>query len=124
MKRANLIFSFFSFFLKKRYWFFIVLFLLPVWIFFVSPFLLNIPDDFIYEADMISVDNFYDEKIGDFQGEKYSKTRFSYSVEQEGGSILTIKNVFHVQDDQGKVIFHAEPLYGINRFTGQHVEGF
>lgn len=121
MQKDNFIFRFFRLFLKKRYWFFIILFLIPVWVFIISPFLLQIPDDFTYEAHMISVDNFYDEKIGDFRGDQYSQTHFSYEAINSSGPIVTIKNVFHVQDSTGKTIFRTEPLYGINRLTGQHV---
>ncbi len=80
MSKKSFIFRLSRLFLKKRYWFFIILFCIPVWIFFIAPFLLRIPSDFRYRADMISVDNFYDEKTGDFHGEQYSDTQFSYEV--------------------------------------------
>jgi len=67
MNKKNIIFRFFRRFFYQRYWFFLVLFLIPIWIFFIAPFLLKIPDNFSYQADIISVDNFYNEKIGDFQ---------------------------------------------------------
>lgn len=80
MNKKNIIFRIFRRFSRKRYWFFLILFFFPVWVFFITPFLLKIPDDFSYRADIISVDNFYDEKIADFQGEQYSDTKFSYEV--------------------------------------------
>ena len=91
--------------------------IIPVWVFYISPFLLRIPDDFSYKADIVSVDDFYDEKLGDFSGEKYSKTNFSYEVVSHEGPILTIKNIFNVEAPNGKTIFHREPLYGINSIT-------
>jgi signal transduction histidine kinase/CHASE1-domain containing sensor protein len=123
MNTKNRIYRFFTLFLKKRYWFFIILFLIPVWIFLITPFLLQISDDFTYQADMVSVDNFYDEKLGDYQWEQYSDTQFSYEVVEKNGPILTIKNTFHVQTSAGKTIFHTAPLYAINSITGQHVKG-
>lgn len=121
MQKRKFITRFFRLFLKRRYWFFILLFFIPFWIVVVSPLLLQIPEDFQYEADMISVDNLYDENFGDFRGEQYSDTQFSYRAVENSGSLITIRNVFHVQDAQGKTIFRTEPLYGIDRFTGQHV---
>lgn len=88
-----------------------------MWVFFISPFLLRISDNFSYTADMISVDDFYDEKLGDFSGEKYSKTDFSYEVVSQEGRILTIKNIFNVEAPDGRTIFHREPLYSIDSVT-------
>lgn len=85
---------------------------------------MRIPDDFTYSADITSVDNFYDEKVSDFQGEQYSDTKFLYEVVGQSGSILTIKNTFHVATPEGKTIFKSEPLYGINRFTGRHEKNY
>lgn len=80
MNKKNLIFSFLKRFSRKRYWFLLVLFFLPVWFFIIAPLLLRIPDDFHYQADIISVDNFYDEALGDYSGEQYSNTVFSYNI--------------------------------------------
>lgn len=80
MTKKNLIPRLFKQFSRNRYWFLIVFISLPVWIFFVAPFLLKIPTDFSYQADIVSVDNFYDEKTGDYQGEQYSNTQFSYHI--------------------------------------------
>jgi signal transduction histidine kinase/CHASE1-domain containing sensor protein len=121
MNKKNLIFRFLKLFSQKRYWFFLVLFLIPVWIFFIAPFLLKIPKDFFYRADVISVDNFYDEKWGYYKWEQYSNTQFFYEVVNKNWSILTIKNTFHVATPEGKTIFKTEPLYGISQFTWKHV---
>jgi len=80
MTKKSIISRFIQQFSLNRYWFLIVGISLPVWIFFIAPFLLEIPTDFSYKADIISVDNFYDEKIGDYRGEQYSNTKFSYQV--------------------------------------------
>ncbi len=85
---------------------------------------MKIPDDFHYQADITSVDNFYDEWLGDFQGEQYSNTKFSYELVSKNWSVFTIKNIFHVTAPDGKTIFKTEPLYGIDSFTWKHVSWF
>lgn len=94
-----------------------------LWFFVLAPYILKIPSDFSYSADVTSVDNFYDETIEAFRGEQYSKTDFSYKVVSANGNQLVIKNTFHVQTLDGKTIFKAEPLYGINALTGEHING-
>ena len=97
--------------------------LLPVWVFFATPKLLSIPKNFSYKADVISVDNFYDEKIGEYKGEQYSKTTFTYDVESFSGSVLQVRNTFDVRTLDGKRIFLAAPVYGIDARSGMHVQG-
>lgn len=80
MNKIHIIFRIFRRFSRKRYWFFLILFFFLLWVFFIAPFLLKIPNNFSYQADIVSVDNFYDEKIADFRGEQYSNTKFSYEV--------------------------------------------
>jgi len=95
--------------------------LIPIWIYFISPILLRIPSNFSYKADVISVDNFYDQETKDFKGEQYSKTDFYYEVVGKHGFDLDIKNVFNVQTLDGDPVFKAEPVYRINSITGRHV---
>ncbi len=80
MTKKNIFSRLLKQFSRNRYWFLIVFISLPIWFFLIAPFLLKIPTDFSYKADIISVDNFYDEKNDDFQGEQYSNTQFSYEV--------------------------------------------
>ena len=54
----------------------------------VSPALNSWPDKFSYQAEVFSLDNFYDEEKAEFPGEKRSVTKFSYEV--VGGNILVI----------------------------------
>ncbi|OGZ05188.1 MAG: hypothetical protein A2845_02610 [Candidatus Lloydbacteria bacterium RIFCSPHIGHO2_01_FULL_49_22] len=110
-------------YVRRNIFSFAVLLFVPLWYFLVAPYLLMIPSDFTYKADMVSVDNFYDASIGEFGAEQYSKTDFSYEVVSYAGFIFTIKNIFHVASLDGKTIFRAEPLYGINALNGQHVRG-
>jgi len=96
---------------------------IPFWLFFIAPTVLKIPDNFSYKADFVSVDNFYDSVNKEFIGEQYSKTDFSYDVDSKIGNNLIIKNIFDVKSLNGKPIFKAEQLYGINPYTSKHVLG-
>ena len=93
--------------------------------FFVVKFYLErIPDNFYYEAEIFSLDNFYDVELGDFFSEQISKTKFSYEAISRKDDILAIKNLFRVRTIPGDKIFEVERLYGIDRFTGEHVLGY
>lgn len=89
-----------------------------LWFLLVVPFVLKIPNNFKYEADVISVDNFYDPILKKFKGEQYSKTKFYYEVLSSNRFDLDIKNVFDVQTVDGKPVFKAEPVYKVNSITG------
>jgi len=93
-------------------------------LFFAKPMLETIPDNFHYEAEIFSLDNFYDSELGDFSGEQMSKTKFSYEVIAKNGDILMIKVLFDARQITGDKIFSVERLYGINRKTGEHVLGY
>ncbi|MFA5854666.1 MAG: porin PorA family protein [Candidatus Gracilibacteria bacterium] len=95
----------------------------PVWIFFVVPNLLKLPNNFSYEAETTSVDNFYNEDYGDYQGEQYSVSEFKYFVEGSAEDNLLIRNIFNVRTSTGEEIFSVERLYGIDPKTGAHVKG-
>lgn len=97
--------------------------LLPAWAYVIAPELLKLPGDFSYKADIVSVDDFYDEAAGDFRGEQFSKTDFSYRVVAHDGDRLTIRNVFDVRTQAGEPIFRTERLYGIDARTGMHLAG-
>lgn len=88
------------------------------------PYVQKIPTDFSYSANVFSVDNFYDERERRFSGEILSVTKFSYSTikKDEQGDLL-IQNIFEVRKPSGKKIFSVERLYGINPYTGNHING-
>ena len=83
-----------------------------------------IPDDFSYSANILSYDNFFDERKNDFTGEILSKTKYSYRVEKKEDHILTIRNIFDVEKPSGTPIFNVARLYGIDQRTGKHVQGY
>jgi hypothetical protein len=47
---------------------------------YVVPYIVKIPQDFRYSADVISLDNFYDVAKGTYSGEQLSSTVFGYST--------------------------------------------
>ncbi len=117
--------------MKPAFWIklpFVLAFLLfifiPCWIFLIAPWLISIPSDFEYKADVMSTDNFYDDAIGEFSGEVASSTYFTYKVDSMKDGKLLIKNVFDVSKPDGEPIFSVERLYGINPSTGKHILGF
>ncbi len=98
---------------------------IPVWMFGIAPNFLKIPRDFsFYEAEIFSVDNFYDAAAGEFGGDQISITEFSYKVTGERDGILEIQNLFDVKTPSGDPIFVVERLYGIDPSTGAHTVGY
>ena len=103
-----------------------VIFLLAIpleWLL-ILPKAKKIPADFHYEANVFSLDNFYNEQEQRFSGEMLSKTKFSYDVIDQNGDILIVKNLFDVRKPTGEKIFSVERLYGIDPTTGQHSAGY
>jgi putative ABC transport system substrate-binding protein len=97
---------------------------IPVWFFVAIPRLTEIPESFEYQANIFSLDNFFDEQKRDYTGEEISKTKFSYHVVKKEKGVLLIKNVFDVRTLTGEKIFSISRLYGIDPKTGRHVAGF
>jgi hypothetical protein len=102
----------------------IFLLAIPVWLYGVAPRLTQLPSDFSYEAEIFSVDNFYDETAGDFGGDQISVTQFSYNAAGKRDGVLEIQNVFDVRTPSGDPIFAVERVYGVNLATGKHVPGY
>lgn len=96
---------------------------LYIWPTFVVPELLRIPKDFAYTADLISIDNLYDESTGQFSGERYSNSSFSYKILSYEGNIVEVQNTFEVESFEGKKIFASKPIYGIDAKTWMHIKG-
>lgn len=90
----------------------------------ILPDVQKLPSDFSYNANVFSVDNFYDETEKRFSGEILSITKFSYSTlkKDEDGDLI-IQNIFEVRKPSGKKIFSVERLYGVNPYSGNHVNG-
>lgn len=94
-----------------------------IFYFFLAQYFTRLPRDFNFTANIISVDNFFDENKNDYIGEIYSKTNYNYVTTKSGEDTLTIKNTFDVRTPEDNPIFSVEREYEVNRFTGEHVMG-
>ncbi len=100
---------------------FILVLLLPIWLYRIVPVLEKLPDDFYYSADIVSTDDFYNEERQAYDGAIYSKTRFYYGVTGKKDGDLIVRNVFDVRTPDDDPIFSVEREYGIDPVTGAHV---
>jgi len=91
---------------------------------FLAPSILHIPKDFSYQADVFSVDNFYDKEIKRFAGEAISNTTFFYEVlpAESQQDKLTILNRFVVETPTEEPIFEVSRKYRIDPISGRHVQ--
>lgn len=94
-----------------------------VWMWAAAPTVLRLPQTFSYEADVISVDNFYDEEAGQFSGEERTVTTFTYRVLETMADVAIIENMFDVRTILGDPVFAVTRTYGVNRHTWQHQAG-
>lgn len=97
---------------------------IPFWELTFAPYFLQIPDDFTYEAGLLSIDNFYDEALKAYSGEQISRTDFSYNVIETRDDVLLMENIFNVFTFEGERIISLRRVYGIDRNTGRHVYGY
>jgi len=94
---------------------------IPVWVWLIAPVLNKLPEDFSFSADIVSIDNFYNEEIKAFSGNQYSKTKYKYDTVSVDSDSLVVKNIFDVRSPEDQPIFSVERLYGIDRNTGMHL---
>lgn len=92
-----------------------------IWIAYIAPSLARIPDNFSYSADILSLDNFYDETVKKFEGDHISKTNFNYSVESSNQNYITIKTLFNVSRMNNDPIFSVARHYYIDPYSGKHI---
>ena len=88
--------------------------------FVLLPVALALPDNFEYRANVLSLDNFYDEKTKNFLGEDHSVTTFSYHVGSSRNNTKLVQNIFDVRTTAGEKIIQVQREYGINRFSWMH----
>src|SRR3990167_1022941 len=100
---------------------FLCIALIPLWIWLIAPELKKIPNNFFYTAELLSIDNFYDEKLQQYEGEHISKTKFIYEVQEVKPNYLIISNIFDVRKLSGIPIFSVKRIYTINPYTGEHI---
>ncbi|MCA9387160.1 CHASE domain-containing protein [Candidatus Dojkabacteria bacterium] len=113
---------------KKDYLFLFLAFFftlaIPFWHRFIVQSFNYLPNDFSFRAEVISIDNFFDEERNDYTGAQYSKTDYNYNVVEETRDILIIENSFEVKTPDDNPIFSVIRNYGINKKTGEHVPGY
>jgi putative ABC transport system substrate-binding protein len=111
---------------RKSYYFnficiFFALLTIYIWIFWIAPEFKKIPDNFSYSANILSLDDFYNEQSKEFEGKHVSKTTFTYKVLSKTSSYLIINNSFEVSKLSGQPIFSVSRLYYVNPYDGRHV---
>ncbi len=99
----------------------LLLVLIPICRWVILPQVEKVPANFSYEANIFSIDNFYDETKHRFSGEILSVTNFTYTVAGKEEDALIIKNTFEAKKPSGEPIFSVNRLYGINPADGSHV---
>lgn len=81
----------------------------------------KLPSDFSFDADIDSVDNFFDETRGEYIGGQYSLTTYQYQTVESTKATSLIRNLFEVKTYEGDPIVFIERFYGIDRSSGKHI---
>ena len=82
------------------------------------------PEDFHYEAAVLSYDNFYDEETEQYVGDVRSKTEFILKTLETSGTDLNVENSFEVTTFFDEEIFSVTRNYTVASVTGEHTDGF
>ncbi len=101
----------------------VLLSIIPVWQKVISPEILKMPENFSFNASVVSTDNFYNEESHEYEGVIFSKTTFTYETITASDNTLLINNVFDVRTPEDEKIFSVERLYSIDRYSGAHTTG-
>ncbi len=91
--------------------------------FLTVPALYGLSPKFSYQADVLSLDNFFDEMTDQFLGEARSVTTFGYAGVEERDEGVVVDNFFDVRTVGGDQIVKIERDYGIDPTTWQHTTG-
>lgn len=81
---------------------------------------LSIKKSFSYGADILSVDNFFDEELETFSNDTRSVTTFSYDLLSYTENTAKIVNVFDVRTVEGDKIINVKAEYDIDPNTWAH----
>ena len=84
------------------------------------PLVFALKSDFVYRADVLSIDNFYDESTGLFSGEARSITVFEYEALGVERGVAHLRNLFDVRTIGGQEVVSIVRDYAINRWTWKH----
>ena len=85
------------------------------------PNLLRVPKDFVYSANLISLDNFYDAQTHSFSGDARSVTTFGFRATNALKDSMLVENVFNVRTESGEEVFSAQHVYNVDTTSWQHV---
>ena len=88
--------------------------------FFLVSYVTQLSSDFTYNADIISLDNFYDDEVDAFSGDTRSVSTFSYSVIGSEGRTLDIQNKFDVRTLTGNPIISLKRNYQVDSHSWIH----
>jgi hypothetical protein len=86
-----------------------------LWYFAIVPEFEKMPGDFHYNAEVISIDNFYNGELQNFSGPIFSETEYSIETVFIEGKILELKVIFDVRKLNGEEIFKVKRIYGVDR---------
>jgi hypothetical protein len=100
----------------------VLLLLIPIWLFYIAPNILALPEDYTYSADIVSLDNFYDLEKKGFGDPISSDTLFTYSINGKRRDTFLIDNLFDVRSPDGAPIFSVVRNYAIDRYSRKHVK--
>ncbi len=99
----------------------LLLVFIPIWNIYFAPKFESLPDDFSYEVDLLSIDNFFNEERNSYDGEQISRSEFLYETVDVREDSLLINNSFEVFTLAGEKIISLSRILGVDKKTGEYV---
>lgn len=93
------------------------------WRFWISEYFLALPKDLIYEAELISINNFYDQTRGVYLGQEYHVGFLNISALETTKVGMLVENQFQILSEAESNLFEIKRIYGIDPQTGAHIPG-
>lgn len=111
---------------NKKYFFLSIFFALAalVWSSFLDTKFTALQQNFDFNAELVSTDNFYDEASKKYSGEQKSIGRLAYESAGVKDGVLLVKNNFEIKNLSGEKIVSIERLYGVDPISREHVAGY
>ena len=100
---------------------FVSLAAIPLWICCAAPLFTPLPANLSFEARLLSFDDFYNEKTGEFNGPTRSVTKLSTEAVETGGAAVLLNHSFSVYNLIGEEIFVVKRLYAVDPITRRHL---
>ncbi len=97
----------------------ILIFILSYFV--LTPYFFRVPADFHYSADVISVDNLYNEKTKAFSGENRSTTLFEYSIKGNNNGKADINGIFDVRSTSGEEIISLRHDLSLDQYSWKQI---